>query len=81
VSDVLHIDMRPNLAVSKERRKPPEPVLLNVVLVKDNLYLLVVDAIEAEIAAPRSNSGTVGLFVLKLVSPRDIRAVCLLRST
>ena len=80
VSNEPRIDKRQNLAVSKGWRRSAEPLLLNVVSLKDKLYLLAIDAIQAEIAAPRSNDGTIDLFVLQLVSPSDIRATCHFRS-
>jgi hypothetical protein len=80
VSNEPRIDKRQNPAVSKGWRRSAEPMLLNVVSLEDKLYLLAIDAIQAEIAAPRSNNGTIDLFVLQLVSPSDIRATCHFRS-
>jgi hypothetical protein len=78
MSNVPRIDKHRNVATSKA---PAEPMLLNVVSIKDNLYLLVIDAIQAEIAAPRSSEGTIDLFVFRFLSSNDLRAVCHLRST
>jgi hypothetical protein len=41
---------------------------LNVNSIKNNLYVLAVDGIQAEIAASRSVDGTIGLYALKLLS-------------
>jgi hypothetical protein len=80
VTNVRDIYGHPNLAVGKKRRRMAQPALLNVVSVKGNLYLLAVDGIQAEIAAPRSKDGTIDLYVLQLRSESDIRAFCHFRS-
>ena len=54
---------------------------MNVITVSDRLYLLAVDGIEAEVSAPKSNDGTIDLYVLRLLSESDIRAVCRFRSS
>jgi hypothetical protein len=46
-----------------------------------NVIVLAVDGIQAEIAAPRSVDGTIDLYVLKLLSENNIRAVCHFRSS
>ena len=79
IADVARIDGRTNLAARRARQAAP--TLLNVVVVNGNLYLLAVDAIQSEIAAPKGLSGTIDLYVLRIFSGRDIRAVCRFRST
>jgi hypothetical protein len=79
ISDVPRIDGRTNLAA--RRAGQAAPTLLNVVVVNGNLYLLAVDAIQSEISAPKGLSGTIDLYVLRIFSERDIRAVCRFRST
>jgi hypothetical protein len=82
VNDVKSIDAVPNLAVSALRRGPPPPLmLLNVISLKQELYILAIDGVQAEIAAPRSNEGTIDLYVLRLLSEKDLRAVCHFRAS
>jgi hypothetical protein len=69
-----------NLAVLQNLTEPL-PLLLNVVSVKGRLFLLVVDAVQAEFSAPRAPEGTVDLFVLEILSEVNIRAVCWLTGT
>jgi len=69
-----------NLAVLQNLTEPL-PILLNVALVKGRLLLFVVDAVQAEIAAPRAADGMVDVFVLEILSEVNIRAVCWLTST
>jgi hypothetical protein len=79
ISDVTRIDGRTNLAVRSARQAAP--TLLNVVVLHGDLYLLVVDAIQSEISAPKGLSGTIDLYVLRIFSERVIRTVCHFRST
>jgi hypothetical protein len=60
VTDVANMGKRPHLVTSKERS--PLSTLLNVVSVKGDLYLLAVDAVQAEIVAPRSVLGAIDLY-------------------
>jgi hypothetical protein len=55
-------------------------LLLNLASVKGRLFLLVIDAVQAEIAAPRATDGMVDLFVLEILSDRNIRPICWLNS-
>ena len=81
VGELSNIEASPNLAVRGKRRALALPLtLLNVISIENNLYVLAVDGIQAEIAAPRSVDGTIGLYVLKLLSENNIRAVCHFRS-
>jgi hypothetical protein len=79
VTDVVNMGKRPHLVTSKERS--PLSTLLNVVSVKGDLYLLAVDAVQAEIVAPRSVLGAIDHYVVRLTSTKNIRAVCHLHST
>ncbi|GLH77085.1 hypothetical protein SSBR45G_19930 [Bradyrhizobium sp. SSBR45G] len=54
--------------------------LFNVVSVRGDLYLLVVDAIQAGTAVQRTLEGVVDLFVLRLASEDQVRTVCHFRS-
>jgi hypothetical protein len=81
VDDVLDIRKVRNLALSGEGRSLAKPLLLNIASVKERLFLLVIDAIQAEIAAPRATDGMIDLFVLEILSDHNIRAVCWLNST
>jgi len=69
---------RPKVSVVPPDQAAWPGTLLNVVSVKNGLYVLAVDAAQAEIYAPRSASGSVDLYVLRI--PR-FRTVCHLRST
>jgi hypothetical protein len=44
--------------------------------VRGRLFLLAIDAVQAEIAAPRSIKGNVDVLVLEIRSDINIRAVC-----
>jgi hypothetical protein len=72
---------RPKASVTSGNRAVFPGTLLNVVSVKDSLYVLAVDAAQAEIFAPRSVSGAIDLFVLQLLPTNKLRTVCKLRST
>lgn len=78
VTDIRNIGNGRNLAKSTNLT---EPMLLNFAFVKGRLFLLAVDAVQAEIAAPRSNDGMVDLYVLEVLSDSNLRAVCWLSST
>jgi hypothetical protein len=80
VDDVLDIRKARNLALSGEGRRLAKPLLLNLASVKGRLFLLVIDAVQAEIAAPRATDGMVDLFVLEILSDRNIRPICWLNS-
>lgn len=58
-----------------------QPALLNVVSINGGLYLLAVDPVQAELTAPRSVSGAIDLYVVRLSLRKDFRVVCHLRST
>jgi len=78
VTGMRNIREHKNLAA---RQDLTEPLLINVASMKGRLFLLVIDAIQAEIAAPRATDGMVDLFVLEIISDHNIRAVCWLNST
>jgi hypothetical protein len=57
-----------------------EPMLLNALMVGGQLYLLALDAGEAEVHAPRGGAGTVDVYALRFRSEKDVRPICLFRS-
>ena len=57
-----------------------EPMLLNALMVGGRLYLLALDAGEAEVHAPRGGAGTVDVYALIFHSETDVRPTCLFRS-
>jgi hypothetical protein len=71
-----------NLALSDRNKAAAYPLLLNVVSVNGRLFLLVLDAVQSEVAAPKSDDGfgTVDVFVLEIFSDTKIRTVCWLTS-
>jgi hypothetical protein len=71
-----------NLALGERNRAPAYPFLLNVVSVNGRLFLLVLEAVVAEVAAPKAvdGFGTVDVFVLEIVSDAKMRRVCWLTS-
>jgi hypothetical protein len=82
LAGVRDVEGGANLAARPHGRSLAPPLtLLNVITVSDRLYLLAVDGIEAEVSAPKSNDGTIDLYVLRLLSESDIRAVCRFRSS
>jgi hypothetical protein len=56
------------------------PLLLNALMAGGELYLLALDAGEAEVHAPRGGDGTVNVYALKFHSETDVRPTCLFRS-
>lgn len=71
-----------NLALGDRNKAPAYPLLLNVVSVNGRLFLLVLDAVQSEVAAPKADDGfgTVDVFVLEIFSGAKIRTVCWLTS-
>jgi hypothetical protein len=57
-----------------------EPMLLNALMIGGKLYLLALDAVEAEVHAPRGGAGTVDVYALRFYSETDVRPTCLFRS-
>jgi hypothetical protein len=69
-----------NLATTLKSSEATQSLLLNALTVNGNLYLLALDAGEAEVHAPRGGIGTVDVYVLMFHSGTDIRFACLFRS-
>jgi len=69
-----------NLAVNPKSSRSAKPLLLNALIVNGDLYLLAIDAGEAEVHAPRGGDGTVEVYVLKFHSATDVRPASLFRS-
>jgi hypothetical protein len=69
-----------SLVVATAASVTTAPMLLNAVMVGGKLYLLALDAGEAEVHAPRGGDGTVDVYVLRFHSEKDVRPICLFRS-
>src|ERR1700722_1087629 len=88
----IPVRMRQTRMHSGPRESPPgfkcqtrstrttEPMLLNALMVGGKLYLLALDAGEAEVHAPRGGAGTVDVYALVFHSETDVRPTCLFRS-
>jgi len=77
VTNQRNIRGRKNLAAGQDLT---EPLLINVASVKGRLLPLVIDAVQAEVAAPRATNPMIDVFVLEILSDHNIRAVCWLNS-
>jgi hypothetical protein len=71
---------RSNSVVATAASGTTEPMLLNALVVSGKLYLLALDAGEAEVHAPRGGAGTVDVYALIFHSETDVRPTCLFRS-
>jgi hypothetical protein len=69
-----------NLVVATPASGTTVPMLLNALMVGGKLYLLALDAGEAEVHAPRGGDGTVDVYALRFHSETDVRPTCLFRS-
>jgi hypothetical protein len=69
-----------NSVVATTVSRATEPMLLNALMVGGKLYLLALDAGEAEVHAPRGGAGTVDVYALIFHSETDVRPTCLFRS-
>jgi hypothetical protein len=69
-----------NSVVATAASGTTEPMLLNALMVGGKLYLLALDAGEAEVHAPRGGAGAVDVYALIFHSETDVRPTCLFRS-
>jgi hypothetical protein len=69
-----------NSVVATAASGTTEPLLLNALMIGGKLYLLALDAGEAEVHAPRGGAGTVDVYAFRFHSETDVRPTCLFRS-